>query len=55
VVSVCVLLFFAQIGFVFWLAALNHRKKVEPYGEVDEGDGGDGDEGTALATPEVAP
>jgi len=51
VVSVCVLLFFAQIGFVFWLASLNHRKKVEPYGEIAEGGGGDGDEGSALPSP----
>ena len=30
VVSVTVLIFFALIGFIFWLAALSHRKKETP-------------------------
>jgi hypothetical protein len=35
VVSVTVLIFFALIGFIFWLAALGHKKK-RGYGEVGE-------------------
>ena len=60
VVSVTVLIFFALIGFIFWLASLSHKKKRGPFGEsaaeaVPSGEPGGKLEPGTPAAPGSAP